>query len=347
MRSYRMTKAGSLDDLKIVEEAVPVPGPGQVLIRVRATALNFRDLALLTGMIPAPIKPDVVPLSDAAGEIVGVGPGVTRFAPGDHVINSFFPEWFGGNFDSVSAAAQYSTNVDGWLTEYRVVGAEAVIRAPDGLSFEEAATLVCSGVTAWTALAGVRAGDIVLTQGTGGVSIFAAQIAKALGARVIATTSSSDKSDRLRALGADEIIHYDTDPEWGATARGLTDRGVDRVVDTVGAPTFAQSLKAVAAGGQVSMVGMLGRIRGRHRLHGDVPQSRTIAGDHHRQPPRPGGSCPLRRAHRPEAGNRQHLLLRRGARRDRASRSPSGVRQGRHPAPSRRNQPTELMETIP
>ncbi|MDJ0276439.1 NAD(P)-dependent alcohol dehydrogenase [Sphingomonas sp. 2R-10] len=262
MRTYRMTKAGSLDDLKIVDEAVPVPGPGQVLIRVRATALNFRDLALLTGMIPAPVKPDVVPLSDAAGEIEAVGPGVTRFAPGDRVINSFFPEWFGGGFNGVSAAAQYSLNVDGWLTEYKVVGAETVVRAPDGLSFEQAAALVCSGVTAWTALAGVRAGDIVLTQGTGGVSIFAVQIAKALGARVIATTSSTDKADRLHALGADEVIRHDTDPEWGAMARAMTEHGVDRVVDTVGAATFSQSLKAVAAGGQVSMVGVLGGFEG-------------------------------------------------------------------------------------
>jgi len=262
MRTYKMSNVGSLDDLKIVEETVPVPGPGQVLIRVRATALNFRDLALLTAMMPAPVKPDVVPFSDAAGEVEAVGPGVTRFAPGDRVVSNFFPEWFGGNFDGAGAAAQYSLNLDGWLTEYKVVSAESVVRAPDGLSFEQAAALVCSGVTAWTALAGVRAGDIVLTQGTGGVSIFAAQIAKALGARVIATTSSKDKTDRLRELGVDEVIHYDTDPEWGATARAMTDRGVDRVVDTVGAPTFAQSLKAVAAGGQVSMVGMLGGFEG-------------------------------------------------------------------------------------
>jgi NADPH:quinone reductase-like Zn-dependent oxidoreductase len=262
MRTYKMSQPGSLDTLKIVDEAMPVPGPGQVLIRVRATALNFRDLALLTGMMPAPVKADVVPLSDAAGEIEAVGPGVTRFAAGDSVVDSFFPEWFGGPFDEASAAAQYALNVDGWLTEYKVVGAETVVRAPSGLSFEQSAALVCAGVTAWSALAGVRAGDTVLTQGTGGVSIFAVQLAKALGARVIATTSSADKADRLRGLGADEVINYQADPEWGATARALTDRGVDRIVETVGGSSFAQSLAAIAPGGQISLVGVLGGFTG-------------------------------------------------------------------------------------
>lgn len=260
MRSYRMHKVGSLDELKIVDEPVPVPGPGQVLVRVRATALNFRDLALLTGMVPAPVKADVVPLSDAAGEIDAVGPGVTRFVAGDRVIGSFFPTWFGGPFET--EVETYALELDGWLTEYKLVDAESLIAAPDGLSFEEAATLVCAGVTAWTALAGVRAGDIVLTQGTGGVSIFAVQIAKALGARVIATTSSADKAARLRELGADEVINYRDDPEWGATARALTDRGADRIVETVGAASLAQSIKAIAPSGQISLVGVLGGLSG-------------------------------------------------------------------------------------
>lgn len=256
MRSYRISQVGSLENLKIVEEAIPVPGPGQVLVRVRATALNFRDLALLTGMFPAPVKADVIPLSDAAGEIEAIGPGVTRFVVGDRVINSFFPTWFGGTFET--AGEQYALERDGWLTEYKLVDAEALIAAPAELSFEEAATLVCAGVTAWSALAGVRAGDIVLTQGTGGVSIFAVQLAKALGARVIATTSSPERTDRLRALGVDEVIDYRADPEWGATARALTDRGVDRIVETGGASSFAQSIKAIAPGGQISLVGVLG-----------------------------------------------------------------------------------------
>lgn len=260
MRSYIMQTIGSLDDLKITEATVPTPGPGQVLIRVRASALNFRDLALLTGMMPAPVKANVIPLSDGAGEIEAIGPGVTRFAPGDHVINSYFPEWFGGGFQG--GGAQYALERDGWLTEYKVVDAQTVVRAPKGLTFAQAASLVCAGVTAWSALAGVRAGDVVLTQGTGGVSIFAVQLAKALGARVIATTSSADKAARLRALGADEVILYSEDPQWGATARGMTERGVDRVVDTVGAASFAQSLIAVAPGGQISMVGALGGFEG-------------------------------------------------------------------------------------
>ena len=260
MQSYRVSQVGSLDDLKIIEETLPVPGPGQVRVRVRASALNFRDLALLTGMFPAPVKADVVPLSDAAGEVEAVGPDVTRFVIGDRVISSFFPTWFGGPFEA--AGEQYSLERDGWLTEYKVVDAEALVAAPDGLSFEEAATLTCAGVTAWSALAGVRAGDIVLTQGTGGVSIFAVQLAKALGARVIATTSSAEKADRLRALGADEVIDYRADQDWGSTARALTDRGVDRVVETGGATSLAQSIKAIAPGGQISLVGALGGFAG-------------------------------------------------------------------------------------
>ena len=260
MRSYRVRQVGSLDDLKIIEEAPSVPGPGQVRVRVRATALNFRDLAILTGMFPLPVKADVVPLSDAAGEIEAVGPGVTRFIVGDRVVNSFFPTWFGGPFEG--AGEQYMLERDGWLTEYKVVDAEALVTAPRGLSFEEAATLTCAGVTAWSALVGVRAGDIVLTQGTGGVSIFAVQLAKALGARVIATTSNPEKADRLRALGADEVIDYRADPDWGSTARALTERGVDRVVEMGGAASLAQSLKAILPGGQISLVGALGGFAG-------------------------------------------------------------------------------------
>jgi NADPH:quinone reductase-like Zn-dependent oxidoreductase len=260
MRTYRVSKVGSLDDLQLIEEALPLPGPGQVRVRVRASALNFRDLAILTGMFPLPVKPDVIPLSDAAGEIEAVGRGVTRFAMGDRVVNSYFPTWFGGPFEG--GGEQYMLERDGWLTEYKVVDVEALVAAPKSLSFEEAATLTCAGVTAWSALAGVRAGDIVLTQGTGGVSIFAVQLAKALGARVIATTSSPEKADRLRALGADEVIDYQADADWGATARALTDRGVDRVIETGGATSLVQSIRAVATGGQISVVGALGGFSG-------------------------------------------------------------------------------------
>lgn len=260
MRTFRVGKVGSLDDLKITEEALPLPDTGQVRVRVRASALNFRDLAILTGLFPVPVKPDVIPLSDAAGEIDAIGTGVTRFAKGDRVVNAYFPTWFGGPFEG--GGEQYMLERDGWLTDYKVVDAEALVAAPKGLSFEESATLTCAGVTAWSALAGVRAGDIVLTQGTGGVAIFAVQLAKALGARVIATTSSSMKADRLRDLGADEVIDYRADPDWGATARVLTDCGVDRVIETGGAASLVQSIRAVATGGQISLVGILGGYEG-------------------------------------------------------------------------------------
>ena len=261
MRAYQLDRLGSLDGLVLVERDIPSPGAGEVLVQVRASSLNFRDKIILDGWYPAPVPPGRVPLSDAAGDVVAVGAGVTRFKTGDRVINSFFPNWFGGSFNAMPEA--YVVDRDGWLTEYKVISVEALVSMPEHLTFEEAATLPCAAVTAWSALAGVKAGETVLTQGMGGVSLFAVQLAKAFGARVIATTSGPEKALRLGELGADEVIDYRASPDWADQVRALTGgRGVDRVVEVGGPGTLAQSVKAVAYGGQISLVGVLAGAEG-------------------------------------------------------------------------------------
>ncbi|WP_082107157.1 zinc-dependent alcohol dehydrogenase family protein [Chromobacterium vaccinii] len=261
MQGYRFSRFGSLDHLARHDEPMPTPGRGEALVRVRASSLNYRDLALLSGQYPMSWRDGLVPLSDGAGEIVALGEGCNRFQPGDRVCNTFFPQWFGGPFPPAEAARQYGSNQDGWLCEYKVVSEEALVRVPDHLGWAEAATLPCAALTAWTALTGpqpVKAGDTVLVQGSGGVSLFALQLAKAMGARVIATTSGADKAARLKALGADEAIDYLAEPEWGARARELNGGlGVDLVVEVGGKGTLEQSLAAVAPGGEIAVIGFL------------------------------------------------------------------------------------------
>src|ERR1700676_4125384 len=225
------------------------------------SSLNVRDLMIINGEFPMPVPPGRVPLSDGAGEVVAIGVGVTRFKVGDRVINSFFPNWFGGAFNAMPE--QWVVDRDGWLTEYKAVSAEALVAMPVYLTFEEAATLPCVAVAAWSALSGVRAGKIVLTQGAGGVSLFAVQLAKALGARVIATSSNPENAARLREMGVGEVIDTNGSPDWGDKVRALTGgRGVDRVVEVGGPGSLAQSVKAIAYGGQVSLVGALAGIAG-------------------------------------------------------------------------------------
>lgn len=257
MKAYRLDSIGSIDALRLHDEPKPEVGRGQVLVRIRASSLNYRDIALVQGKYPFPVKANVVPQSDAAGEVEAVGADVRRFKVGDRVMNYFFANWVGGVRRRVPE--QYMIEHDGWLAEYKVVDAEALLAVPPHLSFEEAAALPCAGVTAWNAVAGVGPGDTVLTQGTGGVSMFALQFAKLRGARVIATTSTLDKAARLRELGADEIIDYRAMPAWAGAVRELTGgAGVDRVVDVGGPGTLEQSIAAVAHRGQVSLVGALG-----------------------------------------------------------------------------------------
>ena len=239
------------------------PARGEILVRLRASSLNYHDYMLAIGRMPA--KDGLVPMTDGAGEVLAAGEGVEEFRPGDKVISVFFPNWIDGapqNFSPPQAFAYTpGDGVDGCARELIVAPAHAFTRAPRGYADEESATLVCAGLTAWRALVvegRLKAGDIVLVQGTGGVSIFALQFAKAMGATVIATSSSVDKLERLKALGADHLINYRSEPHWGAAAHAMTGgRGVDHVVDIGGTDTLPQSFAACRVGGHVAVVGLL------------------------------------------------------------------------------------------
>ncbi|WP_374575724.1 NAD(P)-dependent alcohol dehydrogenase [Phenylobacterium sp.] len=262
MLAYRFDDPNSLDALRAREEPAGEPQRGEVLVRVRAVSLNYRDIALILGRYVWDAVPGLIPCSDAAGEIVAVGEGVTAFKPGDRVISVFHPRWFGGRPPKGVAMQTYGNGVDGWLTEYKVVSQEAVVPLTDEISFEEGATLPCAATTAWTALSGsapIRAGSTVLTLGTGGVSIFAVQLAKAVGATVISTTSSAAKAARLRDLGADEVVNYTEIEAWGRHVRKAVTGGVgvDCVVEVGGPATIGESLRAVRPGGEVVLIGFL------------------------------------------------------------------------------------------
>jgi NADPH:quinone reductase-like Zn-dependent oxidoreductase len=259
MKSYHANSGSGIEGLTLREHRDPLPGPREVLLKVRANSLNFRELSVLRGRYPLPVKPDVIMGADGAGEVVGVGEGVTRVRVGDRVAVAMFPRWIDGPF-AWEFAPQIGGSLDGMLSELSVLSEDAVVVIPEHLSFEEAATLPCAAVTAWNALTGARrlqAGGTVLTLGSGGVSLFALQFAKLSGARVIATTSSNEKAERLKALGADEVVNYSTTPDWHKVVRELTGgRGVDQVIETSGG-TLEKSLKATAVEGLVNFIGRL------------------------------------------------------------------------------------------
>ncbi|MFF5210478.1 NAD(P)-dependent alcohol dehydrogenase [Streptosporangium sp. NPDC000396] len=260
MRSYHVDSGAGIAGLSIKNHPDPRPGPGQVLVAVRAVSLNYRELLVLRGNYVLPVKPDVVPISDGAGEVVAVGPGVRTVRVGDRVMATLFPSWQEGPF-GVQHLAQLGGSLDGMLTELAVLEENALVPIPDHLSYQEAATLPCAAVTAWNALTGdgvgLRPGQTLVTQGSGGVSLFALQFAKMLGARVIATTSDPAKAARLVELGADEVIDYRAMPDWPAKVRELTGgQGADRIIDVAG--LLEQSLKAVAIAGHVACVGFVG-----------------------------------------------------------------------------------------
>src|SRR5713226_7735670 len=262
MKSYHVNKGAGLAGLMVKEHDVPEPGPHEVLVRVQANSLNFRELMILRGYYPLPIRPAVVPVSDGAGSVVAVGSGVTRAKVGDRVAGVLFPYWIDGPWGQ-EYSAQLGGSLDGMLTEFAVLCEEGVVQIPDHLSFEEAAALPCAGVTAWNALTGGRplqVGDTVLTLGSGGVSLFALQFAKLFGVRVIATTSSEEKAQRLKALGADEVINYRTTPDWHVAVRELTGgRGVDQVIEVGGPGTIEQSIKSTNVSGEIALIGSLAR----------------------------------------------------------------------------------------
>ena len=264
MRFYRLPKQTGFDDLTLAEADTPKPGHGQVLVRMRAASLNFRDLSVASGKyMMSKLPPDLVPLSDGAGEVVELGAGVTRVRVGDRVAGIFMQSWLGGEMEPAHGASALGGAIDGVLAEYKLFDAQGLVHVPAHLSFEQAATLPCAAVTAWNALFGLRKlipGQSVLVLGTGGVSIFALQFARAAGARVIATSSSDEKLERARALGASDGINYRTAPEWQDAVRALTDgRGVDHVVEVGGPGTIERSVRATRNGGTVTLIGVLTR----------------------------------------------------------------------------------------
>jgi NADPH:quinone reductase-like Zn-dependent oxidoreductase len=260
MKVYLVSKGSTgFDGLKRSERETPTPGPGQVLVRMRAASLNFRDLAIIAGKyIRGPVAQDTIPLSDGAGEVVATGTGVTPFKAGDRVVATFMQ----GN-----PPAALGSPLDGTLAEYQTFAADGLLRIPPHMSYEEAATLPCAGVTVWNALMHgprvLKPGETVLSLGTGGVSIFSLQIAKMAGARSIVTSSSDAKLERARALGADHCINYKTTPDWERKVLELTDgEGAEHVIDTGGVGTLPKSYVAVGPNGLVSVIGVMTRPEG-------------------------------------------------------------------------------------
>jgi NADPH:quinone reductase-like Zn-dependent oxidoreductase len=265
-QAVRTTGGSSIDQLIFDEVTVPEPRAGQVLVAIKAVSLNFRDLAVVTGRYPRNASQPTIVASDGAGEVIAVGDGVTAFQKGDRVVGSFFQKWIAGPFAREYGASALGGAIDGVLTQFRVFDQEGLLRIPDHLSFEEAATLPCAGLTAWNALAPtthVQAGDTVLLLGTGGVSIFGLQFAKLHGARVIITSSSDEKLARAKALGADETINYKTHPDWDKEVLRLTGgQGADIVLEVGGGETFARSMNSVRASGQIAVIGVLSGVAG-------------------------------------------------------------------------------------
>ncbi len=268
MKAYEV-QAGSksLADVKLVERPDPKAGHGEILVRIRATSLNFRDQMVVEGMYgPAASAFKTIPLSDGAGEVIAIGAGVTRFKVGDRVASTFFHDWLDGPPRADARVSLGAAGVDGVLSEYAVFNAQNAVAIPPGFTFEEAATLPCAAVTAWHALTvvgAVRAGETVLLIGTGGVSVFALQFAHAMGARVVLTSSSDEKLERAKSMGANALINYKRTPDWEKEVLKATDgRGVDCIVEVGGPGTLARSMEAVGFAGRIALIGAVAGFQG-------------------------------------------------------------------------------------
>lgn len=260
MKAFRLNKFG-VDGLALVDVPEIRPGPGQVLVKMRAWSLNYRDILVVRGIYAPKLKLPFQILSDGVGEIMDVGEGVTRVKVGERVAGAFMQRWIGGKPTIEKCASALGGAIPGVAAEYVVLDANGAVPVPEHLSDEEAAALPCAAVTAWHALVSsgkLAAGETVLVMGTGGVSTFALQFARLHNARIIATSSSDAKLERLRELGATDTINYKSTPNWGAKVRELTDgKGVDHVVEVGGAGTLAQSFEAVCISGRISLIGVL------------------------------------------------------------------------------------------
>ena len=266
MRAWEIQDEFGIDNLKLAERPDPEPGPGEVVVEVRANSLNYRDYQTVMGQYDPNLPRPRIPFSDGAGEVVAVGDGAEKFRVGDRVAGAFMQGWTGGLVTAEAAESALGGAIDGMLAEQVALREEGLVRIPEHLSYEEAATLPCAAVTAWNGLVeqgGLKAGETVLVLGTGGVSIFALQIANLFGAKTLITSSSDEKLERARELGAAETINYSQNPDWEREVLDRTGgRGVDHVVEVGGPGTFAKSLSAVRAGGNIAMIGVLTGAKG-------------------------------------------------------------------------------------
>ncbi|NMT64432.1 zinc-dependent alcohol dehydrogenase family protein [Marinobacter orientalis] len=274
MKLATLCQPGGLDQLQITNAPEPgEPGPGELLVRIHANSLNFHDYAVVAGAIPT--EEGRIPMADGAGVVEAVGAGVSGFRAGDHVVSTFFPQWENGPAPIGNFSTTPGDGIDGFARERVIAPAQGFTHSPKGFSHAEASTLTTAGLTAWRALVvngGLKAGDTVLTLGTGGVSIFALQFARMMGAKVISTSSSDDKLERLTALGADHTINYKTTPAWGQRVLELTGgQGVDHVIEVGGPGTLPESIDAVRIGGHIALIGVL------TGQSGDVPTAKLMA----------------------------------------------------------------------
>lgn len=274
MKAVKLGDPLSLDGLNLVDLPDPgSPGAGEIRVRLHASSLNYHDLIVVSGIAGG--QPGRIPLSDGAGVVEATGDGVAEFQVGDHVVSTFFPTWQSGGPTIGEFSTTPGDGVDGYAREVVVAPATSFTLAPAGYSHAEAATLTTAGLTAWRALVvdgGMKPGDTVLTLGTGGVSIFSIQIAKAMGATVIATSSSDEKLERARELGADHLINYRRDEQWAKPVLEITGgRGVDHIVEVGGAGTLAQSIRSIRVGGHIALIGVLAG------TSGDVPTAAFMA----------------------------------------------------------------------
>lgn len=261
MRAYEIVSDAGVDALALNQRQSPEPGWGEILVDLRASSINYRDLSTIEDPAPRGIVYPRIPNSDGAGEVIDVGPGVTRFKAGDRVAGCFFQNWSDGGISTAAMASALGGPIDGILAEKVLLREAGAVHVPGHMSFEEAATLPCAALTAWNCLVEqgrLKAGKTALFLGTGGVSIFGLQIAKMMGARAIVTSSSDDKLERARSLGADELINYRQTPEWEARVMELTDgSGVDVTIETGGGGTLEKTIEATRIGGTISLIGVL------------------------------------------------------------------------------------------
>lgn len=259
MKAFQLDGSNSIGGIRAVEMDVPKPRRGQVLVKMRAASLNYLDLKIAEGRFSRRPAKGLIPLSDGAGEVVEVGQEVSAWRTGDRVVSTFFPRWISGPLPADGRSDEPGATRDGMLAEYVMFEQDALVAAPSHLSFAEASTLTCAGLTAWVCLTGgarlLLPGETVLTQGTGGVSTFAVQFAKLAGARVIATTSDDGKAERLKALGADHVVNYRKTPQWSGAVKNVTaNQGADHIIELAG--SLENSIAASAINAQINIVGV-------------------------------------------------------------------------------------------